>query len=298
MRHALAIFQFETANDLLWRVFGIDCVGHGTGRHPACALQGNSAAGPGTDAPSLAAYDGLHSPPIVAAHTMNPLVLFYAPGSCALATHILLEETGEPYQLDKRDVFSGQTRTPEYLRINPKGRVPALRIDGQDQVLTELPAICWYISRNAPALRPQGDVAEARSLEWFNWLSGTLHATAFGALWSPQRFADDSTVHPALQAKARAAIQGHFASIEERLAQNAWAVDERYGLVDPFLLVFYKWGLRIGMAMNQYPAWSRHARQVLARPACERAFEQEGLAQRYRDIVDYIEGRLAHYEPR
>lgn len=227
---------------------------------------------------------------------MNPLVLFYAPGSCALANHILLEETGEPYLLDKRDVFSGQTRTAEYLRINPKGRVPALRIE--DQVLTELPAISWYITRNAPALRPQGELEEARSLEWFNWLSGTLHATAFGALWSPQRFADSTQEHAELQRKARANIADHFAAIEEWLKSNPWAVGERYGLVDPFLLVFYKWGLRIGETMRQYPAWLDHASRVLARPATKRAFEQEGLAQRYRDITDYISGRLETYVPR
>jgi glutathione S-transferase len=93
---------------------------------------------------------------------MNSLILFYSPGACSLAPHILLEETGEEYILDKRFVQKEETHTPEYLKINPKGRVPALQIGAE--LITELPAVPWYLTRNTHALRPKGAREETRAL--------------------------------------------------------------------------------------------------------------------------------------
>jgi glutathione S-transferase len=144
-----------------------------------------------------------------------------------------LEETGEPYRLDIRLVRTGDTASEAYLRINPKGRVPALHIPGQEQILTELPAICWYITRKTPELRPQGDIAEARALEWFNYLSGTLHTVGYGLLWPTQRFSEISDFHPEMQQKARQNVQEGNAYIETNLAGRNWALGESYGMVDP-----------------------------------------------------------------
>jgi glutathione S-transferase len=217
---------------------------------------------------------------------MNSLVLFYSPGACSIAPHILLEETGEAYTLDMRLVKNGDTQTSDYLKINPKGRVPALRIG--EELLTELPAISWYLTRATPLLRPEGALEEARTIEWFNYLSGNLHAVGYGALWRGQRFADDPALHPALQKKAEANIRDSHAMIERGLKGRTWAVGHRYGLVDPFLLVFYAWGFQIGMPMKEYPAWSRHTRRLLDRPAVIRAYQQEGLEKPYGKLRDLL----------
>jgi glutathione S-transferase len=223
---------------------------------------------------------------------MTDLTLYHSPGTCSSAPHVLLEETGEPYRLDIRLVRKGDTATEAYLRINPKGRVPALYIPGQERVLTELPAICWYITRKTPELRPQGDIAEARALEWFNYLSGTLHTVGYGLLWRTQRFAENPAFHSEMQQKARQNVQECNAYIEANLAGRNWALGESYGMVDPFLLVFYIWGLFIGMDMRRYSAWTEHTRRILLRPAVERAYAQGGLQTRLDDVRAYLEGRM------
>jgi glutathione S-transferase len=206
--------------------------------------------------------------------------LYYSPGACSLAPHILLEELGEPYELELVSIADGKTRTPEYLAINPKGRVPVLRTD-EDELLTEVPAISWYLaqSRTSPSLFPDGSLDGARCLEWFNWLSGTVHAMAFGQLWRPQRFVHDEALFPPVSAKGRENVGDNFRFIETRMQDRHWAIGHAYTVVDPYLLVFYRWGNRIGLDMRRdYPAWSNHAERLLERPAVQRALQQEGVS--------------------
>ena len=207
------------------------------------------------------------------------LKLYYSPGACSLAPHILLEELGLPYRLELTPVAEGATRTAEYLAINPKGRVPVLMTE-QGEVLTEVPAIALYLARQAnhPVLFPYDPLAAARCLEWCNWLSGTLHAIAFGELWRPARFTDDAALHAAIQAKGKDNVFEGYTYIEQRMAERDWAVGHAYTLVDPFLLVFYRWGNRIGVDMRAgYPGFTRHAERMLQRSAVQRALQQESI---------------------
>src|SRR5579862_8775395 len=96
--------------------------------------------------------------------------LYYSPGACSMAPHILLEEIGVPYEAVRVAIAEGKTRSPEYLAINPKGRVPAL-FTAEGEILTEVPAISCYLAEHSPGVRllPQGGLPLARCLEWFNW---------------------------------------------------------------------------------------------------------------------------------
>ena len=208
------------------------------------------------------------------------LKLYYSPGACSLAPHIVLEELGLPYELELAAIAEGKTRTPEYLALNPKGRVPVL-VTEEGDVLTEAPAICWYLSRQAshPLLFPHDPLAAARVLEWCNWLSGSLHAMAFGQLWRPARFAAEAETHAAIQAKGRADLLEHYASIERKLTGRHWAVGNALTYVDAYLLVFYRWGERVGVDMRAgYAAWTEHAQRMHARPAVQRALGQERIS--------------------
>lgn len=208
------------------------------------------------------------------------LKLYWSPGACSLAPHVLLEELGAPYELELVSIAEGKTRSSEYLAINPKGRVPVLRTD-EGELLTEVPAISWYLaqSHTSPSLFPHGLLDGARCLEWFNWLSGTVHAMAFGQLWRPQRFVEDEALFPPLVAKGRENVVDNFRFVETRMQGRHWAVGHAYTVADPYLLVFYRWGNRIGLDMTaDYPAWSRHARRLLERPAVQRALGQEGIS--------------------
>lgn len=205
--------------------------------------------------------------------------LFYSPGSCSLAPHILLEEIGHPYQLEKVLVAEGQTQTPQYLAINPKGRIPALEIR-EDLILTELPAISFYLARSDDSARliPRDPLLEARCIEWFNWLSGAVHAVAFGQIWRPARFVQNETIFTDIKEKGRLNVLENFAFIEKQLQDRIWAVGKDYSLVDPYLLVFYYWGIRIGLDMSaNYSAWSKHTENLMQRPTVIAALKQEGI---------------------
>ncbi len=204
------------------------------------------------------------------------MTLYYSPGACSLAPHILLEETGAQYDLVEVNVAQGKTREAAFLELNPKGRVPVLAAG--DQILTEVPAICWYIGACGDGLIADDALGRARALEWFNWLSGTLHAVAFGGKWRPQRFVADEALFRDVQARADDNLRDGFAHIEQRLAGRQWAVGDAYGIVDPYLFVFYNWARSIGVDVRQAcPAWHAHAMRVAARDAVRRACAQEGL---------------------
>ena len=207
------------------------------------------------------------------------LKLYYSAGACSLAPHILLEESGLAYNAELTAIAEGKTRTPEYLAINPKGRVPALVTD-EGEVLTEVPAISWYIANSTSTIRllPQDRLAAARCFEWFNWLSGTVHTMAFSQFWRTQRFVTDEKFFPPIKEKGRENILESFAYIESRLAGRNWVVGNAYTAVDAYLLVFFRWGNRIGLDMRAgYPQWTAHAERVLQRPAVQRVLQQEGI---------------------
>lgn len=205
--------------------------------------------------------------------------LYYSPGACSLAPHIVLEEMGQPYQMELRSTDRGETHTPEFHQINPKGRVPVL--EREDFVLTEAPAILMFLASQRPDLMllPNADEGRARLVEWFNWLSGTVHATAVRMIWRPEHFVSDTAQHPSIVARGHEHLASAFRQIEVQLGQAEWAVGGRYSVVDPYLLVFYRWGNRMGLGMaDTYPSWTRQARRMLERPAVLHALEQENIS--------------------
>ena len=213
--------------------------------------------------------------------------LFYSPGACSLAPHIALEETGAPYTLELRSTRDSEgTASPAYLAINPKARVPALlgvpgRSGGADGLLTEASAILVYLGQAYPGARllPADPAGTARCVEWLNWLSESVHGTSLAQIWRPQRFVSDPALFPAVQAKGRENLTEQFAFVEAILGDGrAWAVPDAFSVADAFLLVFWRWGGRIGFDMHdRYPAWTRTTARALTRPAVQRAIAQEGL---------------------
>jgi glutathione S-transferase len=206
-------------------------------------------------------------------------LLYYSPGACSLAVHIVLEELGLPFSLQLTSTSDGTTRSPEYLRVNPKGRVPVL-VSG-DFVLTEAPAILMYLAATNPAagLMPASRQGMARTVEWFNWLSGSVHAVAVRQVWRPETFTTDAAQHAAIVEKGRESLGSAFSLIEEKLLTSAWAVGSAYSVVDPYLLVFYRWGNRMGFDMTgRYPQWTLHTRLLIERLAVQRALARESIS--------------------
>lgn len=203
--------------------------------------------------------------------------LYYSPGACSMAVHIVLEEIGADFHLTRVLVPAGETIQSAYMSINPKGRVPALAFD--DTLLTEVPAVLTYLALEHPAagLLPSEPLAQARTLEWLAWLASEVHP-AFGQIWRPARSVTKSEYYPDVQARGRENAADRFADIEERLARGArFAAGYTYTIADPYLFVFYQWGRMERFDMTVYPAISALAARVAARPATQRALVREGL---------------------
>lgn len=159
-------------------------------------------------------------------------------GGCSLAPNIILEEIEKPFYLEVVSTSDGSTRKPEYLKLNPKGRLPVLIADGS--VLTEAPAILLRlsISDHERSLIPSSTEDLVRSIEWFNWVSGIVHAVAIRQIWRPESFTDDKEQYEAITQKGKKNLADVFAYINSRLTKRDWALENHYSIVDAYLLVF------------------------------------------------------------
>ncbi len=210
---------------------------------------------------------------------MSVMKLYYYPGACSLAPHIVLEEVGERFELSRVDIAANQQVSPEYLRVNPKARVPALT-DG-DWVLTEAPAILRYIAARHPAagLWPWDPREEARCTEWLNWLSSTIQP-AFGHVRRAARYASDPRAIEDVAATGMKTARELWRKVDEKIGDGPWAVGGRYSVADPLLVVYWIWGRGPGLGFdmaNDFPNWTAHARRLAGRAAVQRAFASEGL---------------------
>ena len=207
------------------------------------------------------------------------IALYYSPGSCSLAPHIVLNEIGEPFTLRKFATADKANYSPEYLAVNPKGRIPDLEIDGY--ILTENPAILAYLGRRFPAagLYPaEPSEEEARCLEELAWSSNTAHV-AFAQLFRPERFVPNEQSYPPVKESGRDNYERCLAEIEKKLERGEYAIGARYSVVDPFWLVFFRWAARSGYDMRgKYPAFTAYAERLCERPAVQRALVAEGIS--------------------
>jgi glutathione S-transferase len=208
--------------------------------------------------------------------------LYFGPGACSMAPHIVLNEIGVDYQPNKLNLAEKQQYTPEYLAINPKGRVPVLKIDGF--TLTEVPALLTYLGQRFPqaGLLPNGGKAMGRVFEWLAYCSSTVHP-AYAHLRRPERYADDTAVHPSLQAKGEATFMDCIGYIDRKLEGQQYAAGDTYTIADAYLLVFFGWANSMKKCdMNKtYPNYAAWARRVLQRPAVKKVIEMEGTQARY-----------------
>lgn len=203
--------------------------------------------------------------------------LYYSPGACSMAPHIVLEEIGAPYESERVILAKGAHMTPEYAEINRWRRVPVLETEGER--LTEAGPIMIYLADDAPAanlLPPVGSMARARALEYASWLASSVHI-AFAAIWRPRRFLPEGDPSDAaLKQTGIETVRGFFADIEARMAHD-WALPGGYSIIDPYLAVFYRWGNRIGLDMKAYPRWTEWTARMRARPAVAKVMAEEGV---------------------
>ena len=205
-----------------------------------------------------------------------PTTLYYAPGACSLASHIAIEEVGLPYKTVRLDLMAGDQRRPEYLQLNPRGRVPTLVVDGH--TLTENVGIMTYFAGGYPHARiwPADTWHQGVAVSTMAWLSNTVHTT-YGHLIRAGRYADDPGAQEAIKAKARVLYMEYLAEIDRLVASRKWAVGDHFTVVDGYLLVFYRWGNRQKMPVANLKNYTGLIRRVIERPAVRKVMADEGI---------------------
>ena len=196
--------------------------------------------------------------------------LYYAPGACSLAPHIVIREAGLPADLVKVDLRAKKLEDgSDYLAINDKGAVPALGLDA-DEVLTENAAVMQYLadlSGNDTLLPPSG-IRRYRVLEWLIYVTTELHK-GYGPLWNPAS-ADD------LKQATREMLAKKFTYVEGKLGENEYLTGTEFTVADAYLFVMLRWSAHHGVDIG--PGLTAYRDRVAARPAVAKALEEEGLS--------------------
>lgn len=202
---------------------------------------------------------------------MTTLTLYYTPGTCAQAVRIALHEAGADHQLVRVDFATGQQRTPEYLAVNPKGRVPALATERG--TLTETPALLAYVAQRFPEARlaPADAFGFARMQEFHSYLASTVHI-AHAHRPRASRWADEPEAIAAMQRKVPQNMTDCFEMIQTHyLGDGPWVMGEQYTVADGYLFTMAGWLASDGVDMARFPKVAAHFARVAARPAVQSA---------------------------
>ena len=198
--------------------------------------------------------------------------LYYSPGACSLAPHIVAREAGLSPDLEKIDLANRTTASGRsYLEVNPKGYVPALQVqDGT--VMTEVSALIQYLADQAPqaGLIPAAGTPERyKILEWIGFIATEIHK-GFGPLWNP-------TTPDAVKQATKERLFQRFAYVDQQLDGRSYLTGERFTVADAYLFVVVNWTNFHGLSLGDYPNLGAFMERVAARPKVQEALQAEGL---------------------
>jgi len=205
------------------------------------------------------------------------LKLYYAAHTCSLATHIVLEEVGADYSTVRVDFGKEQQKSPEYLKVNPKARVPALITDRG--ILTETPAMLVYVAQSFPEARlaPMDDPFAFARVQAFNsYLCSHLHVAHAhrmrGHRWVDP---DDKASIAAMQRKVPESVGGAFELIERDMLKGPWVMGDHYTICDPYLFTLAQWLELDGVDPKRIPRVVDHRRRMSERATVRKAIAEE-----------------------
>jgi glutathione S-transferase len=201
--------------------------------------------------------------------------LYYAPSTCALASHIALQEAGAAYTTERVDFRSNQQNSPEYLAINPKGRVPTLVTDRG--ILTETPAMLAFIAQSFPQaqLAPLDDVFAFAQMQAFNsYLCSTVHVAHAHKLRGA-RWATEESTFADMKRKVPQTVGACFALIERDMLRGPWVMGEPYTICDPYLYTIAGWLEGDGVDLAALPKVADHRKRMSERPAVQKVLAEE-----------------------
>jgi glutathione S-transferase len=202
------------------------------------------------------------------------LKLYYVPGTCALASHIALEEAGAGYTAERLDFKTNQQNSPEYLKINPKGRVPTLVTDRG--TLTETPAMLAWIAQSFPKakLAPEDAFAFAQAQSFNSYLCSTVHV-AHAHKGRGYRWAFDESSFADMKRKVPESMSACFALIERDMLKGPWVMGEQYTICDPYLFTIAGWLEGDSVDLAKLPKVADHRKRMSERPAVQKVLAEE-----------------------
>jgi glutathione S-transferase len=203
------------------------------------------------------------------------MILYFAPHTCALASHIALEQAGADYQIKRIDFSKKEQRSSEYLRVNPKGRVPALVTTRG--ILTETPAILGFISQSFPEARlaPLDDAFALAQVQSFNsYLCSTVHV-AHSHRMRGDRWTDDPAAIEAMKKKVPQSVGECFDLIENEMLQGPWVMGTIYSVCDMYLFTLAQWLEADGVDLGRLPKVADHRRRMSENPVAAKVIASE-----------------------
>ena len=193
--------------------------------------------------------------------------LYYSPGACSMAVHIALEELGLKYEMEKVDLRA--PRTAEYLRVNPKGYVPALKLESGD-VLTEASVIMQYLADQRPEkklLPPTGTWDRYKAMELLNFISSEIHK-GFGNLWKMDSLASTDEEKARIRQATVEALGKRFDLLNERLADGGpYLMGAQFTVADAYLFTILNWSKLFKLDLSPWPKLLGFLETVAQRPA-------------------------------
>ena len=203
------------------------------------------------------------------------ITLYYAAHTCSLASHIALEDAGADYSTVRISFADDEQRKPEYLAVNPKGRVPALVTDRG--ILTETPAMLAFIAQSFPQARlaPLDDPFRFAQLQAFNsYLCSTLHV-AHAHRMRGYRWANDAAAIASMQRKVPESVGACYELIEQNMLGAPWVMGDSYTICDPYLFTIAQWLEADGVDPSRFPKVRDHRRRMSERTEVQRAIAAE-----------------------
>lgn len=203
------------------------------------------------------------------------MILYYAPHTCSLASHIALEHAGARYELRRIDFGANEQRSPGFLKVNPKARVPALVTERG--ILTETPAMLVFIAQSFPAARlaPIEDPFALAEVQAFNsYLCSTVHI-AHAHRMRGYRWADDPAALEAMKKKVPQSVGECFGLIEREMLRGPWVMGDAYTVCDMYLFTLAQWLEADGVDLARLPRVAEHRRRMSENPVVARAIAAE-----------------------
>ncbi len=201
--------------------------------------------------------------------------LYYSPGACSMGVHVVLNECNVPFELEKVDMMAGQNRTPEYLKLNPRGQIPVLVEDGKP-IREGAAQLIYLLEKYNSPLLPKSGIERATALEWLMFANATLHP-AYARVFFLKRNGPDDSTKDALMEVAAAKINEHWAEVEQRLSQSPFICGNDITIGDILITVIANWTGNVPKTIVIGPNTRAMFKKVIARASYQKALETEGV---------------------